>query len=114
MPRWQRAYAIATCALIGGALAFALCDWARWPRLVYLPLRGELAMQAPSGAVAVPYYGVVLWLVGGMLVGAVVAAIACRVWRRVLPDRALQLLGAWAITALVLAGGYYTFQVWPW
>ena len=87
MPRWQRAWAVATCALIGGALAFALCDWARWPRLIYRPLARELAVRAPGGGVEVPYWGVVLWLAGGAACGALAAAIACAAWRRPLPDR---------------------------
>jgi hypothetical protein len=114
VPRWQRAYAIAMCALIGGALAFALCDWAQWPRVTYLPLERELVMHAPAGAVAVPYWGVLAWLVGGAACGALIGAIGCAIVRRPLPDRALLLLGAWAITAVLLAGSYYTFQVWPW
>lgn len=114
MPRWQRAYAIATCALIGAALAYALCDWARWPRLTYLPLRGGVVMDAPADALSMNYLGVVAWGLGGAACGALVAALGARAWRRPLPPIVLQLLGAWAITAILLAGAYYTFSVWPW
>lgn len=114
MPRWQRAYILATCAVIGGAFAYAACDWGQWPRLSYLPIVGQWTLRPPAGAVAITYLGVVAWGVGGAAVGALVGAGLCALVRRVWPDRALQLFGAWAITALVLAGGYYTWNLWPW
>ena len=114
MPRWQRAYVIAVCAVIGGAFAYAACDWGQWPRLTYLPLRGELTMQPPPGALSITYLGVVAWGVGGAAAGALVGAGLCAIARRAWPDRALRLFGAWAITALLLAGSYYTWSLWPW
>ena len=114
MPRWQRAYIVATCALIGAAFAYAGCDWGQWPRLVYLPLRGELTMSPPPGTVAITYLGFVAWGVGGLAVGALVGAGLCALTRRPWQVRALQLFGAWALTALVLAGSYFTWNLWPW
>jgi hypothetical protein len=38
----------------------------------------------------------------------------CAVWKKPWPERTLQLFGAWAITAIVLAGSYYTWNLWPW
>ncbi len=114
MPRWQRAYVIATCAVIAGAFAYAIHDWGHWPRLTYLPVTGELTTSPPPGAIAMPYIGTVAWGVGGAACGAVLGAGLCAAIRRRLPDRALQLLGLWAITAIVLAGGYYTWSSWPW
>ncbi len=114
MPRWQRAYVIATCALIGAALAYAACDWGHWPTLTYLPLRGELGMQAPAGAVAMTYWGYVLWGLGGLASGALVGAGLCAIARKPWPVLALQLFGAWAITAILLAGCYFTWNLWPW
>ena len=114
MPRWQKAYLIACCALIGGAFAYAACDWGQWPKLTYLPVRGELTMHPPAGAVAMAYLGIVAWGIGGAACGAIVGAIGCRVWRRPLPGRWLGLFGAWAITAILLAGWYYTWTLWPW
>ena len=114
IPRWQRAYVIATCALIGAAFAYAACDWGRWPRLSYLPLQGTWTLAPPPGAVATTYLGVVAWGAGGLAAGAVVGAGLCRIARRGLSDRALVLLGAWALTALALAGAYETWSAWPW
>ena len=113
MPRDQRAYVIATCAIIGAAFAYAACEWGRWPRLTYLPLRGELTLDAPP-AITVVYAGLVLWGLGGLVVGAVIGALLCRLVPRPWPARALHLFGAWAITAVLLAGGYFTWGLWPW
>jgi hypothetical protein len=114
LPRWQRAVIVATCAVIGGAFAYAACDWGQWPRVTYLPVRGEVTMHAPSGAVAMTYLGNVAWGLGGAAVGALAGALACAVARRPWPDRRIQLFGAWAITAILLAGAYFTWITWPW
>jgi hypothetical protein len=114
MPRWQRAYVIATCALIGGAFAYAACDWGQWPRIIYVPLSGELTMHPPPAAITIVYWGFVAWAIGGAATGAAVGAALCAVVRKPWPDRAIQLLGAWAITAILLAGSYYTWSLWPW
>jgi hypothetical protein len=114
MPRWQRAYAIATCALIGAALAYALCDWAQWPRLSYLPVRGTWTMHPPGGAIAITYFGNVAWGIGGAACGALIGGGVVAIVKRPLPERALQLLGAWSITAILLVGAYFTWTVWPW
>jgi hypothetical protein len=113
MPRPQRAYLIAMCAIIGGAFAYAACDWGRWPRVTYLPLRGEFTLQ-PSIAVSMNYLGTVAWGLGGMICGALVGAILCRVAPRPWSERTLRLFGAWAITAILLAGAYFTWALWPW
>ncbi len=114
LPRWQRAFAIATCAIIRAAFAYATSDWARWPTLAYLPVRGEWTMHAPPGAIAITYLGIVAWGIGGAAIGALVGAGMCALARKPLSDRVILLLGAWAITAILLAGGYFTWSLWPW
>jgi hypothetical protein len=114
VPRWQRAYAIATCALIGAAFAYAACDWAHWPRLTLLPLSGAWTTSPPPNAIAISYLGTVLWGAGGLAAGALAGAGLCRIARAPLSDRMLLLLGAWAISANLLVGAYYTWSVWPW
>lgn len=113
MPRAQRAYVIAMSAIIAGAFAYAACDWGRWPRVTFLPLRDELALQ-PSAAVSVTYLGGVAWGLSGMITGALVGALLCRAAPRPWPDRVLRLFGAWALTAILLAGAYFTWALWPW
>jgi hypothetical protein len=113
MSRAHRAYVVAMCAIIGGAFAYAACDWGHWPHLIYLPLSGTF-VTAPTGAIAIHYSGLVAWGLGGTCTGAIVGAVACRVAPRPWPPRIYQLLGAWAITAIVLAGSYFTWSLWPW
>jgi len=114
VPRWQRAYVIATCAIIGAAFAYAACDWGHWPRLTVQPLTETVSMKTPVAAIAINYLGTVAWGVGGAACGALVGFLLCAAMRKPWPDRALQLFGAWAITAILLAGGYYTWNLWPW
>jgi hypothetical protein len=114
MPRDQRAYVIAMCAIIGAAFAYAACEWGNWPRLTYLPLRGELTLGGGGGAIAIVYLGIVAWGASGLVCGALVGAILCRLAPRPWAERALHLFGAWAIAALLLAGGYFTWSLWPW
>jgi hypothetical protein len=114
MPRWQRAYVIAMCAVIGGAFAYAACDWAQWPRLTYYPLTGALAMEARAGAITINYLGVFAWGVGGAAVGAIAGWLLSTITRKPWRVQTLQVFGAWAITAVVLTGMYYTWNLWPW
>lgn len=114
MPRVQRAYVIAMCAIIGGAFAYAACEWGQWPRLIYKPLGDGLAFENVSTPTSILYYGIIVWGIGGAICGALVGAILVRAFDRAWPDRALQLFGAWAITAILLAGSYFTWGLWPW
>lgn len=111
MPRWQRVFVIAAFGLIGAAFAYAACDWGQWPRLAYLPVDGALTMKTPPGAISMMYLGIIAWGIGGALTGALAGVLACAVWTKPLPDRVLQLAGAWAITAILLAGSYYTWHL---
>jgi hypothetical protein len=113
MSRAHRAYVIAMCAIIGGAFAYAACDWGHWPHLLYLPVQGRLALDA-HGAIAIHYFGLVAWGMGGACAGALVGAALCRLRPRTWAAQTYRLFGAWAITALVLAGGYFTWNLWPW
>ena len=56
------------------------------------------------------YPGIVLWGVGGAACGALVGVGRVPAGRKPWPDRALQLFGGWAITAIALAGAYYTWR----
>ena len=113
MVRAHRAYVLAMCAVIGGAFAYAACDWGRWPRITYHPLSGALAL-GPASPIAIGFFGNVAWGLGGALCGALVGAGLVRVRPGPWPDRVLHLFGAWALTAVVLAGGYFTWSLWPW
>ncbi|HEX3759361.1 MAG TPA: hypothetical protein VHW23_11675 [Kofleriaceae bacterium] len=113
MSRAHRAYVIAMCAIIGGAFAYAACDWGHWPHLIYLPLEERFAIgSGPSPAIH--YLGLVAWGTGGACAGAVVGAVLCRVRPAPWPAAVYRLFGAWAITAILLAGSYFTWNLWPW
>jgi len=113
MTRAHRAYVIAMCAIIGGAFAYAACDWGHWPHLTYLPLQARL-VTAPTTAVAIHYVGLVVWGIGGTCAGALVGVVLCSVVRRPWSAQSYRLFGAWAITAILLAGSYFTWSLWPW
>ncbi len=113
-PSWQRVYVIATAAIIGGSLAYFLCDWGGWTRLQYDPYTGAWWWQdGPTQKVAINYYGTVLWALGGGAVGGAVAALALRLHRRPLPSEAIAVLAAWALTGFALGGLYYVWTLWP-
>ena len=115
VPRWQRVYAIATCAVIGAALAYGLCDWSGWPRLTLEPYQGTWSWpDGPTRPVPINYYGTLLWGAGGALAGGLVGALALRLRPRPLADRLVVLLAAWALTAIVIAAGFYAWNLWPW
>jgi hypothetical protein len=114
VPAWQRTYLVACAALIGFAIAYALCDYAGWPRLVYAPLEGALRLERPPiGRNEVGYLGMVAWGAGGGLVAGLAATAAARARRRPLPGRWLRIVGAWALTAVLLAGAFHTWSLWP-
>ncbi|MDQ3370873.1 MAG: hypothetical protein M3680_36100 [Myxococcota bacterium] len=113
MPRSQRAYLIAMCAIIGGAFAYAACEWGRWPKLTYVPLHGDVTFE-PTPYISIVYLGIVAWGLGGMICGALLGALLSRLVPRPWSEVMLRLFGAWALTALLLAGGYFTWSLWPW
>jgi hypothetical protein len=114
VPRWQLRYVAACCALVGWALAYALASWLQWPRLHYDPLLRTWGWARPPGnPLPIDYWGLALWGAGGAAAGALVALVGAWARPRPLPTPALQLLGLWALTALGLAGSYFTWSLWP-
>lgn len=113
MPRWQRVYLAACAFVIGYALAYALAQWSRWPRLTYFPLeRGWALSSGPASPLPMGYVGLVLWGLGGGVVLAAVAWIAGARLPR-LGDRALRLIAAWTLSAFLVAGAFFTWNLWP-
>jgi hypothetical protein len=114
VPAWQRTYLVACAAVIGFAVAYALCDWAAWPRAVYAPLERSLRLERPPvGRDEISYLGMVAWGAGGALVAVLAALAALHFVRRPLASRWLRLAGAWALTAVLLAGAFHTWSLWP-
>jgi hypothetical protein len=108
-PAWQRGYVIATMAVIGGTLAYALCTWGGWTRLSSILPRhlvddgpahraDRLLRRHPVGH-------------GGALVGGGLAAATAL--PPALPPPPVQLLAAWALTSFAIAALFYIWSMWP-
>ena len=113
-PRWQIVYAAATCGLIGWFAAYGLCEALAWPRLTYFPYADTWTIHAgapPPGAMG--WFGVVLWGVGGGVVGAALGAAGARAWKKPVPPIAMTLLGAWALAGGALVALYYLWSLSP-
>jgi hypothetical protein len=112
----ERAYLVGAGAVIGFALAYALPIVAGWPLAIYEPLAHRFSLGLPAGGVTLGYFGQVLWGLSGGLIGGVLGASVGlgAAWRRKpVTEGAAILAGAWALTALVLVGAYFTWLNWP-
>jgi hypothetical protein len=110
-PAWATHYVIACCAVIGGVLAYCASDFADWPKLTIAPLTGALTVVSKTNDGGITYWGSLLWGLGGAAISGA-GGLGCARW---LVDRrtAMQLLGAWAVTALALASLYIVWALWP-
>jgi hypothetical protein len=114
VPSWQRIYVSACCAVIGYTLGYTLSVYGEWPKLTYSPYdRTWQLWDAPPSQVMSNYLGIVLWGASGAVVAATGAWLATRFARRELPRRWLHLFGAWALTGFLLAGAFFTWNLWP-
>lgn len=110
--RWRRRYAIAVAAVIGGALAYGLCDWGQWPRLTLEPYGGSWSWPGgPTRTVPINYFGGLLWGAGGAVVGGAIGAV---LGPRLAQTKATRgLTTAWALTAVALVALYFLWTLWP-
>ncbi len=109
--RWQLHYIVGCCAIIGGMLAYCLSDFADWPKLTLAPLTGTATLAPKSSNGGITYWGALSWGAGGAAVGGATGVLMTR-WlgpRRYL----LQLLGGWALAALLLGSLYFFWSLWP-
>jgi NhaP-type Na+/H+ or K+/H+ antiporter len=114
MPRWQRIYLACCGAVIGYALAYALSDFGRWPRLTYFPVERVWRLtEQMTAAAPMNYYGTVLWGVSGAAVGAALMGGGARLLGRELDRNWLALVGAWSVTAVALSASYFLWNIWP-
>ena len=114
IPRWQRAHLTACAFLITYALTYVAVDYLGLPRPVYQPhLRRFVVTSNRPGPLEMGYVGGWAWALGLALVVAGVLALALGRRRAPVGSRALGLATAWAITALLVAGAYYTWHNWP-
>lgn len=107
-----RLYFAGCAALIAYSLCYALPIYARLPRTFYDPVARRWQWASNLGPIPMGYVGQILWGIGGALVcGAIAFAIAGRL--REPKDGAFALWGGWAMTALVIVLGYFTWNNWP-
>ncbi len=101
-------------AVIGGSLAYLLCDFGQWPLLMYEPYERQwfVATEAPTPATML-YLGMLLWGVGGAIVSAAISVLVCSRLKPALADSTLQLMGGWALTSCGICGLYYLWGLWP-
>lgn len=112
----ERAYLLGAGAVIGFALAYALPIVAEWPLAIYEPLAHRFSLGLPAGGVTLGYFGQVLWgLFGGLCGGLIGAGMGLgAAWRgKPLTETTSILAAAWALTALLLVGVYFTWLNWP-
>jgi hypothetical protein len=113
MPRWQRVYLTACAGVIGHCLGYTLADYAHLPRVFHVQLERRFVVAehlsgAPSG-----YVGLWLWALAAGVAAAGTTWLATRVARRPMGTQGLGLAMAWALTAFVGAGAYFTWHNWP-
>jgi hypothetical protein len=104
---------LACCAgLIGYALAYALPIYARLPKAYYDPIGRRWFWAAASTPIPMGYVGQLLWAAAGALVAAGATLAVARAGRT--PSaRAFTLGATWALTAIAIVVGYFTWNNWP-
>ena len=96
-------------AIIGWALGVLVPSYGRWPSIWLDPQTHRWYVARAAGPVPIGYYGLVVWGIVGAAAGALVGRALSRRGR----DESFGLAAAWALTAILVAAAYYTFQLWP-
>ena len=108
-----RIYLAACAGLIGFALFYALPIYAHLPHNYYDPVARRWFFAANATPIPMGYVGQIVWGIAGALIAAGATMMATS--RKKLPpgDRAYALGAAWALTAIVIVIGYFTWNNWP-
>ncbi len=109
----SRVYAGACAALVGFALSYALPIYAHLPHTYYDPVARRWTWAANMTPIPMGYLGQIIWGVGGALVAAGVAMAIVARRKTPLSERAFVLGAAWALSALLIVAGYFTWNNWP-
>jgi hypothetical protein len=108
-----RVYFVSCAALIGYALCYALPIYAHLPRHHYDAVAHRWLWTPNAGPVPMGYYGQEVWALAGALLCAGIASAITRFSKDPPSERAWFLWGAWAMSALVIVLGYFTWNNWP-
>ncbi len=112
--REQVAYVAACVAVIFGSLCYMLSDFAGWPLLIYEPYeRAWLVASEPPSVAAMLFPGMLLWGLGGALLGAASSLVIVSKLQRPLSTSAVILLGAWAASSTAFTAMYFLWGLWP-
>lgn len=109
-----RIYYAACAALIGFALTYTLPIYAHLPRTFYDPVARRWFFAANSTPIPMGYIGQIVWGVAGAFIAAGVTMVLTS---RRAPggpsERGAALGAAWALTAIAIVIGYFTWNNWP-
>lgn len=112
MPRWQRLTLSSCAALVAYMLCYVGVDYAKLPRLHQFQLEHTWRLGVypglPSG-----YVGLWAWALAASLVAGAACWAALGLAKAPARERTVGLWLAWALTATLLALGYYTWNNWP-
>jgi len=110
-----RAYYASCAALIAFAIGYTLPIYAHLPRTYYDPVVRRWFFAANSTPIPMGYIGQILWGIGtAMLAGAVTLFVTQRRATDGGPSERGAILGAaWALTAVAIVIGYFTWNNWP-
>jgi hypothetical protein len=101
-------------AVIGGALAYLLCDFGEWPKLMYDVYEREwLVASKPPAASVMVYPGMILWGLCGATTSAALCVALAQRSKRELSASFLQLVAGWALSAVGLTALYFLWGLWP-
>jgi hypothetical protein len=113
--RVSRQLVVGCAAAIAFTLTYALVDYARLPRLWHDQVARQLRWDTEAGGPQpAGYAGMWLWALAAaaLAAGLAWAVLRLRGARPVSPP-ALGLWVAWTMTAFVLVGAYFTWNLWP-
>jgi len=96
-------------ALCGFALAYAAPVYAHLPTVLYDPQARRFSVGAFPGGVVIGYYGQLAWGAGGALLG-LGAGLALGAGG---DGRRAGLFAAWALSALLVVGAWFSWNNWP-
>jgi hypothetical protein len=108
-----RVYLAACAAVIGFAFGYALPIYARLPRTFYDPVARRWYWAANLGPIPMGYLGQIVWGVACALIAAGTTMLLTARKKSAPGDRAFVLAGAWALTAIAIVIGYFTWNNWP-
>ena len=111
-----RVYYAACAALVGFALTYTLPIYAHVPHTYYDPVARRWFFAANATPLPMGYIGQIIWGIAGALIAAGVTMMVTARRRSSTEgpsERGAALGAAWALTAVAIVIGYFTWNNWP-